>query len=231
MLPHEFAIIGAAGAGGAAALTPPTYDNGSASAIFLFNSHFASPTAALPGSLSAGELIICQMVGLGNTTSGAVSGFTPLIEIDGTNTYQRLFYKVAVGGDSNPTVTTSGNACAVVFTVWQGVDTSDPFDGVTPTTTSDMTGDPVTIPAITPNSAGTRIVGFAMAANDLASDAFSGTSGDFATHIDLVFDNNFDGGHLIGSQSSTTTSPRGTYSAGGGGSASRNAISVVLKGL
>lgn len=92
----------------------------------------ASVTPTMP-SVSAGNIIVVFATARGNGTlacSGYNTYFQDAHASSGTNTIA-LFWKVAVGGDSNPTVTYSGGSAGhtiiAEIVVISGADTTTPF--------------------------------------------------------------------------------------------------------
>jgi hypothetical protein len=99
----------------------------------------AAVTPALPEVPTAGDLLLCLAYIRNDDVSGTVlgtpSGWTQRFQIHGSVSQTpglALFYKIAAGGDSNPTVTPtgggSGDDVIAQCASFRGVDTSAPFD-------------------------------------------------------------------------------------------------------
>lgn len=97
-----------------------------------------TPSVPMPAGLNAGDFILLHVCAWGaSPTITTPSGWT-LIEssyhsFDSGNVRRNIFYKFAVGGDGNVSVTTSSSNATGIAQSWLGVNTSSPIEGTTKT--------------------------------------------------------------------------------------------------
>jgi hypothetical protein len=229
MLPHEFAILGAAG-GGAAALTPPEFI---AASTTLDMTLLTETSTNFPAGGQANDLILLQIHAIDPTyLPASVSGYSLLADntSGGPDHGSAWWYRIHDGTEAAPSIT-STNRIIVCWSFWRGVDTSDPFDGVTPTrTTTASVSSPFlySCPAITPNTAGTTILGvFGCESNGVTTTVPGSQTEAYEEALNDTHDAIM---HCV-YEESTSTATRATFDFDGGSSAPSTRWSIVLKGL
>jgi MSHA biogenesis protein MshQ len=148
------------------------------------NANGGNVVPTLPAGIQAGDLLICVVEShdtVAHTT--ATAGWTRLYNlIVGTGGGQSasVFWKIALGGDANPTIThTAGNGIVARCSAFRGVDNITPFDvtyaaGHSAYSTSDLTVETGSFTNVTNNS---MILLAAHVNNDLGGPSVTTTGG------------------------------------------------------
>jgi len=150
----------------------------------------ASVSPALPSGFQANDLLLCFASARGNGTLGTPTGWTQLFQVahssSGINKIA-LFYKIAVGGDANPTVTytggASGHTVIAQCCAFRGVDPSSPFDVIGATSSNASQANIGPISGITPTVEDACVIVMGHKADDWTSVAT--LSGDGLTWVEI----------------------------------------------
>lgn len=155
------------------------------------------PTSSLTGgissSLAAGDLLLFL-----NGTSDAAAAtlgvpdtFTSIASLSANDTYDanlRLSYKIASGSEASiafQRTGTSGYASFGLLYVWRNVSSTTPLDVTSTTATGTNTGLP-NVPAITPATLGSVVIGFGVATNTATNSLASSDNFVITANVSLA---------------------------------------------
>lgn len=90
-----------------------------------------SITPTLPSGWAVDDIFLLLVETLGGQTPSAPSGWTQAGNTEGDDTQGTLFWRRAESGDSNPTVSDSGNHTIGLITAWRGCKTTgNPWEAI-----------------------------------------------------------------------------------------------------
>lgn len=171
-------------------------------------------TPTLPASVVADQVAILVCAQHDNVVSTITAGWT-IVDPTNSTTAVRVFWawKRLVGGDADPVIThAAGDAIIARIAVFNGVRTSgDPHD--VKSAQANASSATTTAAAITPGTAGSRIVWMGGIGDDGAYSAYSGTNPTFVEHIDNLTTLGADASIAMASGDKTDTTTTGNRTA------------------
>ena len=171
-------------------------------------------TPTLPASTLADDVAIVICAQHDNVVATITAGWT-IVDATNNTTALRTFWawKRLVGGDGNPTIThAAGDAIIAQIAVFRGcVTTGDPFD--VKSVSANASSSTITAAAITPGTAGSRIVWMGGVSDDGTTSGYSGTNPTFVEDIDQLTTLNLDASIAMASGDKTDTTTTGSRTA------------------
>jgi hypothetical protein len=171
-------------------------------------------TPTLPASFATNDVAILVCAQHDNVVATITAGWT-IVDAGNNTTALRTFFawRRLTAGDGNPTIThAAGDAIIARIAVFSGVRTSgDPYD--VKSVRHNASSATVTADAITPGTAGSRILFMGGIADDGAFSAYSGTNPTFTEHIDNLTVLGLDASICLASGDKTDTTTTGSRTA------------------
>lgn len=180
-------------------------------------------TPTLPGGFATNDVAILFCVQHDNVVSTITAGWT-IVDATNNTTGLRTFWawRRLTAGDGNPTIThAAGDSIIAQITVYHGVITSgNPYD--VKSVSANVSSSTCTATAITPGTAGSRIVFLGGQLDDSTWSAYSGTNPTFVEDMDQLTTLGLDASFGTASGDKTDTTTTGSRTA----TASRAAINT-----
>lgn len=171
-------------------------------------------TPTLPASFATNDVAILICAQHDNVVATITAGWT-IVDATNNTTALRTFFawRRLTAGDGNPTIThAAGDAIIARIAVFSGVRTSgDPHD--VKSVSANASSTTTTCAAITPGTAGSRIVFMGGIADDGAYSGYSGTNPTFTEDIDNLTALGLDASICMASGDKTDTTTTGSRTA------------------